>query len=532
MPNGERGLQSAMNQAGEETLRILLIEDNEDHILLGKANLTSGLPGCQVDAARDGQAALARMAQANYDIVILDHRLPDMSGLAVLAEIKAQGYEGPVVMVTGMGSEEVAVQALQEGAIDYVVKNSGWHRELPRLVQRSLEKHFLAQERARLNQEVLQRNRELAALNAIAETVNQSLELDEVLQLALDSVLEVIEADSGAILLLDPLAGELVLRAQQNNSLEFIRAVSRVKADEGLLPRMLESALAVNDLSEVTGDCRAVIEKESPQSLASAPLKSRDAILGLMVVSSRSPHTFTSQELGLLSAIGNQIGMAIENARLHEQELTMAALAERNLMARQIHDDMAQTLSYLGLKVDYLKQLLSPGRGTEIERELDEMRKVINSLYDIVHQDILELRRPLPGGSDLRSGLGQVLQTFEQESGIKCELIADEAGRTDVLSMSARFQILYIVREALANVRKHAQASKVLLTLDREEAEIRIAVEDNGIGFDAAEGDRWEKTHLGLEIMEGRAKQIGGRLEVDTQPGCGTKIVVRIPVGA
>jgi len=125
MPNGKRGSQSAMNQAGKKILRILLVEDNKDHILLCRANLTRELPGCQVDATQNGQAALAQVAQADYDIVILDHRLPDMSGLEVLAEIKSQGYEGPVVMVTGMGSEKVAVRALQEGAIDYAVKSGG-----------------------------------------------------------------------------------------------------------------------------------------------------------------------------------------------------------------------------------------------------------------------------------------------------------------------------------------------------------------------------------------------------------------------
>jgi two-component system nitrate/nitrite sensor histidine kinase NarX len=535
MPNGKRGSQSAMNQAGKKILRILLVEDNKDHILLCRANLTRELPGCQVDATQNGQAALAQVAQADYDIVILDHRLPDMSGLEVLAEIKSQGYEGPVVMVTGMGSEKVAVRALQEGAIDYAVKSGGWHKELPHLVRRNLEKHSLAQERARLNQEVLQRNRELAALNAIAAAVSQSLDLKEVLDAALKETLAVLNVEGGLIYLLDEISQTFTPVVHHGISQDVLQEVTGFKMGEGLSGRVAESgeALVVADIGTDPMSISPAASREGLRSYTGVPIKSKDQVLGVMTLVTRQEGHFRSDHLGLLSHIGNQIGVAIENARLYEQELSMAALAERNLMARQIHDDMAQTLSYLGLKVDYLKRLLSPGRGTKIEGELDEMRKVIDGLYDVVRQDILELRKPLPGGSDLRSSLEQVLQTFEQESGIKCELIADEAGGPDVLSIWARLQIFYIVREALANVRKHAQASEVHLTLNQEKAEIQIAVEDDGIGFDTARDNGGVKTtHLGLEIMEGRAKQIGGRLEVNSQPGCGTKIVVRIPVGA
>jgi GAF domain-containing protein len=186
----------------------------------------------------------------------------------------------------------------------------------------------IAIENARLYQqtdEKLQtRVKELSTLYTIAEMMNRSLDLDAVLQLALDSAIEVAGMDLGGILLLDPSTNDLFLRAHQGGSPEFIQAVSHIRADEGLMPPMLKSVLVVDDRSKLTKDCRVAIEREGLQSVVSIPVKAKESLLGVMVVASRSPRTFASQELELLATFGNQVGVAVDRANLQAQELRAA----------------------------------------------------------------------------------------------------------------------------------------------------------------------------------------------------------------
>jgi GAF domain-containing protein len=391
----------------------------------------------------------------------------------------------------------------------------------------------VAIENARLYQQTDERLqtrvKELSALYTIAEMVNLSLDLDEILQLSLDRAIEVAGMDSGGILVLDPSTSEIFLRAHRGWSLEFIRATSRMRADEGLRPPMLKAVRVVDDLSKLTKDRRIAVEREGLQSLVSIPLKAKESPLGVMVVASYSPRTFASEELELLAAIGNQVGMAVDRAHLRAQELRAAILEERQHMARQMHDDIAQTLGYLGLQVDSVMGSSSLAQNAEIQTELEGIRGAIEDTYERVRSSIIRLQEDIPGHFNLETALQAIITEFEKQSRCRVESKV-EGDQLPHLSPSVAFQAIYIIREALTNVRKHSGADSVHLTLQGlEDGRVEVTIQDNGRGFDLDGEQQAGWGGFGLRFMRERAERAGGSLRVKTRPGQGTRVIVNLP---
>jgi GAF domain-containing protein len=393
----------------------------------------------------------------------------------------------------------------------------------------------IAIENARLYQrtdEKLQtRVKELSALYAIAEAVNHVVELDKVLQLALQNAVEVTGMDSGGILLLDPSTSELFLRAHRGGSPEFIRAVSQAKVDEGLMPRMLNSVLVADDLSKITKDRRMAIEKEGLQTLVSIPLKAKESLLGVMVIASQSSRPFISQELELLAAIGNQIGMAVDRANLQAQKLRAAILEERQDMARQIHDDTAQILGYLGLQVDSVMGNLSQAQNVKAQAELEGIRKAIEEAYERVRSAIIRLGEDIPDHFDWETALSDIISEFEKQT--RCSVESKvEGSQLPPLPTAVALQATYIIREALTNVSKHSGANSVHLTLQGlEDGGLKVTMQDNGRGFDLDSEQQSGRGGFGLRFMRERAERVGGSLRIESEPGQGTRVVISLPSG-
>jgi two-component system nitrate/nitrite sensor histidine kinase NarX len=293
---------------------------------------------------------------------------------------------------------------------------------------------------------------------------------------------------------------------------------------------MLNSVLTTEDLSEVTKDRRVAIEKEGFQSLASIPLKIEESPLGVMALASRSPRTFTPQELALLAAIGNEVGLALDRANLQAQELRAAILEERQAMARHMHDDLAQRVSYLGFEVDNMLGSSSLTQNVEVQDKLEEIREVIAATYERVRSSIRRLEEDIPSHSDLRAALPEIISQFEKQTRCRVELQVDES-QLSRLPPSVTFQAAYIISEALTNVRKHAGADSVHLTLQSlEDDTIKVTIQDNGRGFDLDSEQRSSRGGFGLRFMRERAERVGGSLRIESQPGQGTRLIVTLPL--
>ena len=481
------------------------------------------------------------------DVILISVNAPDREHVAAIRQIQSS-HPVPVVVVTARETPELRQWAAEAGVDAYLVKRDGV-REVQRAIDVALARSSTMAELRRLNEalrarakeqermaylsqqavESMQaRMRQLAALNALGDMMNRSQDLDGVLSVALDSAVELAGMDAGGILLLDPSGQGLVLRVHVGASQELIRTAKGATVDEGMMPQIMRSVTVVGNFFTITEERRAAMEEEGLQFLVGVPLRSQENPVGVMLLASRSPRRLSEDENALLAALGNQIGRAVDSARLRDQELRAAVLEERHAISRQVHDDIAQTLAYLGLQMDGVMAAPSLSEQRGVRAELEAIRVAISDAYDRVRDSIARLQEDAPGHLDLRDALREIVTEFTQQAGYA--VVTEMAGDRPLhLSPLVATQAAYIVREALTNTRKHAAADVVRLTLEDLDRAIEITVQDNGQGFEV-NPDAWSsRASFGLRFMKERAQRIGGDLQIDSQPGQGTRVVVRLP---
>jgi diguanylate cyclase (GGDEF)-like protein len=299
-------------------IKLLLIEDNPGDARLVQEMLSEIKPiPFELEWAERLSIGLNRLAIGDIDVVLLDLALPDGSGLDTLFKVRIKAPKAAIIVLTSLDDEELAIQAVREGAQDYLVKGKVNGNLLLRAIS-------YAKQRTQAEEAIRQRNRELSTLNIIAESLSRSMRLNEVLQTALRTTLDAVGVTAGSIHLLDKDAQELVLAIQKGLNKQFTKAISRVPIGVGILGRAAETASVVMSMS--TPDDNKVVpahgmpfEAGKIQSFVSAPLKSRGKVIGVISLASRSYRDFSSGETHLLATVGDQIGVAIRNAQLVEK---------------------------------------------------------------------------------------------------------------------------------------------------------------------------------------------------------------------
>ena len=372
----------------------------------------------------------------------------------------------------------------------------------------------------------------LRALHDVAAVVSQSPALAKALNAVLDRLLDLARADIGAIHLVEEGSGELCLVASRGLSEAFRVRESRIPRGACLcgLSLAMDDPLVVDDLAEDARLSRPACLDERVGSLVSVPLRSRDRTLGLLTLYAREPRAFQAIDRTLLSAIGWELGVAVENARWFAAMRESAVAEERAVIAAELHDGIAQSLAYLNVQSARVEQLLQGGETEGARRELDGIREVIRATYEDVRQLLVDFRAAPKEGGAFASSLHAHLATFELRNQIRAELVGEEC--LQGLAFYPQAEVFRMVQEALANVRKHARASQVRVVCARMPAAWEIRVEDNGVGCDATRFNDPSGAHLGLRIMRERAARVGGSVRLSSTPGRGTTVMIEVPVGS
>jgi two-component system nitrate/nitrite sensor histidine kinase NarX len=281
-------------------------------------------------------------------------------------------------------------------------------------------------------------------------------------------------------------------------------------------------------ITDSQADARAasrVFGDSGYRAWAGVPLKSKNRVLGALHLFAHAPRQFTPDDAALLQCIANQIGIAVENARNAQCVEQIAIVEERNRLAREIHDSLAQALGYLNLKTEMLEGTITRGElDTARDEVADVCRVVRDACYD-VRESIDGLRTRWDDGAGLIPATAAYLHEFGQRAGLLTEYaVSDGEVR---LAPVIEAEVFRIIQEALTNVRKHAQASRVRVAIKTAEGATRIEVADDGRGFapDASN----DSQHFGLRIMRERAEHLGGTFQVESERGKGTHIVVQVP---
>lgn len=377
----------------------------------------------------------------------------------------------------------------------------------------------------RLQTNLRERHRALSALYAVAAHTASSLDPQQVLDVALQQIMDVMDVESEGIFLADENGGRLQLRAYRS-------AVPREGLPTCLAGDDCACAQAVATRSPVVLDgpaprCQSVAgDSPQPKHCISTPIVASDRALGALFVVFGATSALGSQTIDTLVAIGRQIGTALENARLHEATESMAVLQERNRVALELHDGLAQVLGYISVKSEAVQRLSAAGEHHKAQAELSDLRLAAAEAFRDVREAILDLRTSIGPNRSFFDTLREYVRRFNSQNNIPVYLALPDS-EEPTFGPTSEVQVLRIIQEALNNVRKHAPGSRVSVSFTTLDDQVRIVVEDDGPGFDLAAVPKGK--HLGLQSMEERARSIGGSFQIEANLGKGTKVIVIIP---
>jgi len=460
----------------------------------------------------------------------------DLIGPAMGVPLKS-GSE--VVGVTGLTrapsespfrQDEIELMTRLAQLASIALENARLHTSLQaELAERARAEEALQSAYQTLEQRVEERTHELATLNAIAALVSRSLDLKDILRDSLDKMLEIMNMEHGGAYLLEGEQETAVLNPLVYRSLseEFIRFA-------GLLPlrgSAVENAARtgrplvwVVQESPAEPEMKQALEKEGIRQVVSIPLMPKGRLVGAIQLAAQEVRSFAPEQLALLGAVGQQVGVAVENARLYDQAEQSAALAERNRLARELHDSVTQSLYSVTLYAEAAARLLTSGEHPAAAEHLRELRDTAQEALREMRLLIFELRPPALEKSGLVSALQARLEAVEGRGGMQTDLQVEGAQDADRVSPGIQEELYQIAREALNNVLKHAHAQRVQVRVRFRDTGAYLQVCDDGIGFDL--GKTSERGGWGLPGMKERAQKIGAELHIETAPGKGTQVEV------
>lgn len=384
----------------------------------------------------------------------------------------------------------------------------------------------------RTQERLEQSNRELLALHEAGLDITGDLRLDRVLQRVVDEARDLVGARYGALSYLDE-QGTLEQFLTSGIDATERDALGPLPNEHGLLGNLLRDGEQVR-LRDLTTHPDAIgfsVGHPPMQSLLAVPIAAHGVVLGNLYLTEKvSAVEFDPTDEETLARFATQAALAIENARLHRQVRELAVAEERERIAREIHDSVAQVLGYVNTKAQAAEALLEAGEVERATTQVGQLGQAARDAYADVREHILGLRATGDADRPFVETLRLYLESWQQQSGVQVELVVDPSNRLDIaLPETGELQLLRIIQEALANVRKHAGATRATVALRIGEGWVEARVSDDGQGFDPIASARGATPRFGLTTMRERAEAVGGSLDLETTAGEGTTVTVRLP---
>jgi nitrate/nitrite-specific signal transduction histidine kinase len=370
-----------------------------------------------------------------------------------------------------------------------------------------------------LEKKVADRTRELAILNSIISVASRSLDIEEILENALNQTVEQMGFDAGVAFRFEPHPTPPLLMAHQD--FEPAIAVDLVNgytiAGRGVPAVYPEevTTFGVEDFQD--GKLRDQLSQLDFRWLVYIPLSTKGRKLGFFILGRHALGQLSPEELSLLSSIGKQVGVAMENARLYERAELVATTAERSRLARELHDAVTQTLFSANLTADVIPRIWrrDPEEGLQ---NLEELRQLTRGALAEMRTLLLEMRPEALERSDIKSLLTQLADAFIGRVRVPVSLAIQ--GDCE-LTHEVKIVFYRVAQEALNNIAKHSGAQHVELVLACQPGRTTLLIRDDGLGF---EPDAIQPGHMGISIMRERASSIGACLTVQSQVDQGTTV--------
>ena len=397
----------------------------------------------------------------------------------------------------------------------------------------------LARWAAELEHRVAQRSQELAALSEVVNFAGRTQSRSELLSIALDQALRVMQAEMGGIWIIEDTANGGVegrLSAAQGFDASMQRELAVFAGGEGLIGQVLATGtpIVLEDIASAPRLARAIVRQQELHAFAAVPLRIHGRTLGVLGVFSHAQQIFSPEVVALAESIAQQIALTLDNlalvARVREQVQQMAGLQERERIAADIHDSVAQTIGYLYLQADHLAVEVPKLDRAEIQIRVDKQLSVLHQLSLEIRHFIDQLQSDLPATITLERILRDELAELGHELTAQISLHLDGAATLQLVPDTGT-EIARIVGEAIRNAQRHGRAQRVDVRFHRNGNTAQLTIADDGRGFDPAHLPDDGRSHFGLRVMSARAARIGGDLTVRSRLGEGAEVVVKWKLG-
>ena len=371
----------------------------------------------------------------------------------------------------------------------------------------------------RLYSQIARRSEELSVLDSVIATVNQSLDLAKRLNTALDKVLEVMKIEAGGIYLLKDGTEKLMLAAHRGLSPTFVKDVRQMSLGEGLTGRVAQSGELIisRNISSEPELTRMIVKKEGLRAFAGIPLKSKDKVLGVMVIMSHDFHKFSPRDIQLLTVIGNQLGVAIENAQLYRRERNKSRQLETSILEahHRIKNNLQTVSDLLTLQLLEASQHSMPKEA--LKASLERI-KTIALVHEFLSKDA-DVKTV-----NAREILNKLVPMVAAATARPTRNINVSVHASDIFLTSKKVTSLaLIVNELVNNAMRHAfkrgDTGKVIVSLKKQNEQIILQVKDDGAGL--PQGFSLERdAHIGLEVSRTLAERdLSGLLSLSDNKG-------------
>ena len=391
---------------------------------------------------------------------------------------------------------------------------------------------FVLRSIERVQKRLARQNQELLALHTAGVDVTSELTLEVVLQKVVDRARQLVGSKYGALAVMRD-DGSIEAFITSGISDDTRAAIGHPPVGRGLLGVPLHQGESIRT-TEISADSRSVgFPPNHPpmHSLLAVPIKGKSPFSGNLYLAEKSDsRPFSQDDEETLKRFGVQAAIAIDNAWLHERVHDLAIQAERQRIAHEMHDGLAQVLGYVNTKAQAVDGFLTNGNTPRAREHLQQLAAAARDVYADVREMIVGLRSLSGDAGGMPAALREYAETWASQSGLEVEADIDADLHLD---SEVELQVLRIAQESLTNVRRHARAESVELDWRREGDQAVLTIRDDGTGFSTEKsGTREGVPRFGLTTMRERAQSIRGVLTIESTPGSGTTVTLKVEAPA
>ena len=463
--------------------------------------------------------------------LVLDMQLPGLSGLDLQSRMAEIVMEIPIIFITGHGDIPTSVRAMKAGAVAFLIKPFG-DQDLIDAIQQGIERDRVTRRRLAKLTEANE------ALRGCLDALASVPELDEFLGQVMAAITRQLGAASSVLRLCNFEKNVLTLdlvfqdgRVMAPAEAKYPERLQTLPLDERQLSMLNKPATVIHlldNFAAIPDSHRSYLVGLGGKTLLIIPLVIARRLIGSLTFRFTEDREFRPEEIEIARALAAQASLAIQLTRLAKTARQSAVLEERNRLAGEIHDSLAQSFAAIATQLNMAGEVIEAKEGDGI-RYLDRAKDLARFGLAEARRTALSLHPFILDKIGLTESIQMLVERSNVPGRLQCSFSANDS-RADDLPLETQQHLLRIAQEAISNAVRHANPTTISVSLRCDRNHLELQIRDNGRGISAAQ--LLSQNGFGLVNMQNRAKKIGASLDIRTDAGGGTAIVVRLPINA